>query len=81
MMGFNFGVSSLWMTVLMTLFWVLVIAAVVWLLSAVLPRTNRDSGQSLPPAQNSALDIVKQRYARGEINKEQFEEMRRSLEA
>jgi uncharacterized membrane protein len=32
----------------------------------------------VPPA-DSALDILQKRYARGEITKEQFEEMRRDL--
>lgn len=28
----------------------------------------------------SALDVLKERYARGEINREQYEQMRRDLE-
>jgi putative membrane protein len=30
--------------------------------------------------ENSALDIIKRRYARGEINREEFEQLKRDLE-
>lgn len=33
-----------------------------------------------PPASRTPLDILKERFARGEINKEEFEERRRVLE-
>ncbi len=32
------------------------------------------------PADESPLDILKRRYARGEITREQFEQMRRDIE-
>jgi uncharacterized membrane protein len=35
--------------------------------------------QSVPAATQSVLDILNLRYAKGEINKEQFEEMRQSI--
>lgn len=55
-------------------FWVLVtlgiVALVKWLSS------TRDGGSIRRP-----LDILQERYARGEINREQYEQMRRDLEA
>ena len=63
----------------MLLFWLLIIVGVVWLISA----TSHGSAASLPaasaPASESPLDILKRRYAKGEINKEQFEEMKNAL--
>lgn len=60
--------------VLALVFWALVIAGivllVVWLARSV-SRTPSDA----------ALEILKARYARGEISKEQFEEMKKVLEA
>jgi putative membrane protein len=36
-------------------------------------------GLEAPLGSNRALEILKERYARGEITKEQYEEMRRDL--
>jgi putative membrane protein len=59
--------------IFMFLFWALVIAGVV-LLVRYLARLGRARGQ-----EDSALEILKRRYARGEINKEEFEDKRRDL--
>jgi putative membrane protein len=52
-------------------FWVVVI-----LLVAGLIRNRRASQQ---PPRTSALDILRVRYAKGEITREEFEGMRRDL--
>jgi putative membrane protein len=57
----------------MILLWIVIIGLGVWLVSGLVSRTN-----SQPPTE-SALDVLKKRYARGEITKEQFDEMRRDL--
>ena len=61
------------MMVMMLLFWFLVIAglilAVRWFLNDQKERRGHDS----------ALEILRQRYARGEINKEEFESKKRDL--
>jgi putative membrane protein len=62
------------MMFMMLLFWGLIIAGLVlgirWLIS-----------QGSPPrsSSDSALEILRQRYARGEINKEEFEAKKRDL--
>ena len=66
------GAWGLGMVVLMLLFWGLVIVGLVigirWLL-----------GQGKESGSGSALEILRQRYARGEINKEEFEAKKRDL--
>lgn len=37
------------------------------------------AGMDHAAPEKSAMDVVRERYARGEINKEQFEEMSRAL--
>jgi putative membrane protein len=60
-------------SIFIILFWVLVILAIValakWLSSA------RNGGPTRRP-----LDILQERYARGEITREQYEPMRRDLQ-
>ncbi len=58
----------------MLLFWLLIIVGVVWLIQS----SSRGSAVSTP-ASESPLDVLKRRYASGEINKEQFEEMKKNL--
>lgn len=85
MMGFGMGMMGLGVVV-MVAFWVLVIGGAVWLVMTLARgnQSNVPSNQplSLPssaPSSQTPLDILKARYAKGEINKEQFEEMRRDL--
>lgn len=62
----------------MLLFWLLIIVGVIWLISALSPRGSSPAGSNAAPSE-SPLDILKRRYAKGEINKEQFEEMKNTL--
>ena len=68
------------MTIMMIL-WVAIIIAVV-LLVVWLVRQTQGGAAAGPPAAGrgeSALDIPKARYARGEIDKAEFEEKKRDL--
>lgn len=61
----------------MLLFWGLVIAAFVMLV-----RCSSGSGACGKRGhENSALDLLKQRYARGEIERDEFEQKKRDLES
>jgi len=57
------------------LFWILIIAGVVLVVRWI---TDRGSQASAPPTE-SALEILKKRYARGEIDRETFERMKRDI--
>jgi putative membrane protein len=72
-MGFG-GLGFLWMAI----FWIGILAAAIWLLGNIFPRGNVK--QSPPKASDSAVEIVKQRYARGEISQEEYAEIRHDLE-
>lgn len=70
-----FGESG-WMGAGMWIFWILLIVVIVVLVKAV-----SSSGASTPADhQDSPLEILKGRYARGEIVEEEFERRRRELE-
>ena len=60
------------MSILMVIFWGAVVAIVLWLV-----RSN--TLHSHPEAKASALDLTRERYARGEISHEEFERIRENL--
>lgn len=81
MMGFGYGLGG----IVMVLIAIALVGLGILLLAALFPKVagNNVTGG---PAQRmespqSATEILKQRYSRGEISKEQFEQMRRDLEA
>jgi putative membrane protein len=72
--GWGFGVFGM---VFMLVFWVLIIVGIV-LVVRWLVEQGRPASVSGPGGE-SALDILKKRYARGEIGKEEFERMKQEL--
>jgi putative membrane protein len=74
MVGLGMGLGG---GILMVLFWVVLIVGAVWLVRGVFPNNRQSSAPPRP--ETSADEILQQRYARGEITKEQFDQMRRDL--
>jgi len=73
-----YGYGFPWMGgIAMMIFWVLVVAGIVWAIIAV----SRNAGQTGQTATRveTPVDVLRRRFAAGEINKEQFEEMKRAL--
>jgi len=68
--GMWFGGGLMW------LLWIVLIAAVIYAIVAVVRGTSPQRNDG-----NDALEILRQRYARGEIDEEEFERRRRELES
>ena len=66
------GGHGLFGGLMMVVFWGLVIGLIVL-------GVRRFSGRSDAPSQSSALDILKERYARGEINDEEYQRLKSEI--
>ncbi len=71
MLGWGFGGGFM-----MLFFWVAVILLILWLVRAA--RGEDNSGHHAHQGKSS-LDILKERYAKGEIDKKEFEEKKKDL--
>ena len=63
------------MSVMMGVFWIAVIICIVFIVRRLM-ASERSQGET----GDSALRILRERYARGEIDKEEFDEKKRHLE-
>ena len=69
---FGFGGGFMWIA------WILFIVAVIWVIRSA---ASPGGGRQPPETRESALEILKARYARGEISAEEYQRMRREIEA
>ncbi|MEE9611130.1 MAG: SHOCT domain-containing protein [Desulfatiglandales bacterium] len=78
MMGWGYGGMGWFWQILMMAFWIAVIVGIIFLIRWLVVSAR--TGSQGTTSGDSALEILKRRYARGEINKEEFEEKKRDLE-
>ncbi len=71
--GMMDGWGGFWVGPIFMIFWlvviVAVIAGVIWLVQSA---SHHGAGRSNAPSGSSALDILDERYARGEINRDEY---------
>ncbi len=69
---YGWGMGFGWL--IMVLFWILVIVGIVYIVKLIAGAGKKEGREE------TALDILKKRYAKGEINKEEFEEKKKDLQ-
>lgn len=65
--NYGWGMGFGWL--FMMLFWVLVVLGVIYIITLIGTRKKEET----------ALDILEKRYARGEISREEFEEKKKDI--
>lgn len=63
--------------IMMVVWWVVII----WLAIAVIRWLSARTGEGSERHAPSALEVLKERYAKGEIDRKEFEEKRKALES
>jgi len=59
---------------LMSLVWIVILGLITWAVVAAVRRPAESTGSA-----NSAMNVLQRRYARGEINKEEYENKKKDL--
>ncbi len=59
----------------MLIFWIALVALIIW---GIVKLSQRGGSNSSTPKRDP-LDIAKERYAKGEISKEEFEQIKKEL--
>lgn len=69
----DFMFGGMWFT---SIFWLVVLILIIWF---IVNQLNKDKQDSQSDIQESPIEILKKRYAKGEITKEQYEQMKKDL--
>jgi putative membrane protein len=72
MMDYGYG-GGWWIVIIGFIFWILVLIGLVLLIKYLWEHGGAKAGHE------SALEILKKRYANGEISKEEFEEKKKDI--
>jgi putative membrane protein len=79
-MHMMWGSWGIGMMIMMFIFWALIIVGIVFLIRWLIAAGGTGRRLDANHRGDSALDILKKRYARGEISKQEFDEIRRDLQ-
>lgn len=76
----GFGAYGIFGLIIMIIFWALIVALIVGLVRAARGRGYWHRYWDETDKPGRAIEILKERYAKGELSKEQFEHMKKDLE-
>jgi putative membrane protein len=76
----GYGDWGIAMMILMMLFWLLILAGIIFFVWFLVESVRRAAAAHGAPAPEAPLHVLQKRYARGEITREQYQEMKRELE-
>lgn len=79
MMGWNGGGMGWGTWLFVGLFWVALIALIIWLVVKLLPAGGRTPSSAPPESGESPVDILDRRFARGEVDLETYQVQRAAL--
>lgn len=68
----DFGMHNVFGGVFELIMWIAIITLIIWIVKNTIHSKNE-------PKNNNALNILKERYAKGEIEKEEFESKKKDL--
>ena len=68
----NMGLNGMWFG---WFFWLVVLVIVIW----IGVKITKNSGKQNSAQTETPLEILKKRYAKGEISREEFEQMKRDI--
>ena len=71
--GYGYGMMSGGMWIVGLIFWILILIGLILLIKYLW------EGAGIRGGHESALEVLKKRYAKGEISKEEFEEKKKDL--
>lgn len=81
MWGYGFSWGGMFLMSFGMVLWIALLVVLVW---GIMRWLDRKTGTAMPPSAHltgpSALEILQQRYARGEIDTTTYEQMRERLE-
>ena len=76
---FHWGFGFIGGGFLMIMFWALIIGLVVWLIAGIGRRGHYMHRMHYQGYTSDAREIARERYAKGEISKEQYEQLKKDL--
>jgi putative membrane protein len=74
--GFGYGYGAWGGMLFMGIFWVLVIGLIIWGISRMGRQGHMMHGDQ---SGSNAFEIAKERYAKGEIDQQEFEKLKKNL--
>ncbi len=75
MHGFGWG-GGMWIG---SIFWLAFLGVIIWAIISFTNNQRRGSSDGRPTTRETPLEILKKRFARGEISEDEFERMKKEL--